>query len=411
MTLPVNLQQILISATKDQILAKMLRTASLLGLSASTWQPGDPTLSLFQSIASRFAEWESITEGDIPNIISGGFLGLAQGDWLTALCNYNYNTQKILAQQATCTVTLTNTTPKNFGTIQPYAIAVVNPHTSSAPTYRNTSAFTLGPSGGGSATATFTVAADVPGSGGAASVGQIDTISAPSMPGVTCTNPTAAIGVDAETDANLTARAQAKLGSLSPNGPRDAYRYVITTPSMQWDGSNATNVTRVRVVEDSTNGKALIYIAGDSGALASGDQLKALNTVQKWANPFCVSPIVTLAANNVIPVTYSLWVYDRINLTVAQVQTLVQTYLTTAFRQRPIGGDSITPGDISGFMFQDWIRAQIIEAVAPFAFKCSVSLPAGDVSLNLSNNWQAPAADVPVLGTVTPTVNFIASTK
>lgn len=402
MSSPIDLAKLIVGATKDAILAKMLTTASALGLQTESWQSGDPTRELMDVISTVLAAREDDSLGALPTIIKGGLLGLAAKEWLTNLAYYNFNTQRTDATFASCTMQLTNSTGADFGTFDAEDATFENPHTTSAPTYRNTTPFTLGPH----ATVTFTVEAEVAGSGGNSDPGDIDTINSPGMPGVTATNLTAATGSDEESDDNLTKRAQAKFESLSPNGPRGAYFYAATTPSLQSDGSGTTNVTRVRVIEDSDNGKAIVYIAGDSGALVEADRIKADNTIRTLATPFCVSPITVLATNNVIPITYSLWVYDDIGDTIANIKANVAAALLLAFKGRAIGGDSITPGVAAGFIFQDWIRAQIIEAVAPFAFKCDISLPAGDVPIALSTDWTLPAAEVAVLGTINATVNF-----
>jgi hypothetical protein len=102
--MPVSLATLLIQETKDRILSTMLTIATDLGLPVTSWQPGDPTRSLF-IIESEFLETlESVVVG----FIQSGFLDYATGDWLKVLAKQVYNVDVPGATYATTTVTLTN---------------------------------------------------------------------------------------------------------------------------------------------------------------------------------------------------------------------------------------------------------------------------------------------------------------
>ena len=413
-----SLSDLVNSISKNAILQKLLDTANSLGLVTDSWQSGDPTLSVLNTVAARFADWEGtgsdpnnpISGGGVQAIFRGGFLGLATGAWLDKLATLNFNTNRIAATAATSTVILTNSTAATIGTINAGDITVQNGVSASKPTYRNTTGGFLGPN----SSLTVTVQADIAGSSGGANIGDINTM-VTNIAGVTCTNTTAAVGLDAELDANYTARAQQKFFSLSPNGPKQAASYYVLTPSLQSDGSGTTNVTRVRVWEEANFGKAGMFIAGPSGALGAGDVAKAQATASSLAEPLCVDVVVYNATNVTINVSYQLWVYDSIGLTTSQIQANVQAALTTAFATHQIGGDTLTGTIGNGYIFVGWIQAIILAAVNPYGFRCVVTSPAADVPLvyqfSANNAASQNEGDVAVLGSVTPSVTIITKPK
>lgn len=406
MSLPTALSELIRQRTQEEILDDSIAQMQSQAVATETWKSGDPTRALLFTLSYELGGLEDPDVG-YPAIISGGFLGYAVGPWLDALATYNFNTPRNAGTYATCTLELTNTTAQDFGTLDANDITAENPTTHA--TYHNTASVALGPAGSPTAVATVAIEADAIGSGASAAIGDISEVV--NLPGVTVTNTTAATGIDAEDDVAYTLRAQQKFVSLSPNGPAGAYTYVVTTASLQADGSNATNVTRVRTIGDSDYGEAVFFLAGSSGALLAADQTRAQATVEKWAEPLAADALAVLATEVSFPVTYELWVYDTINMTEADIKALVFSALTTATNQRRIGGDNEAGDDTPGFIFVEWIRAQITETVAPHAFKCLVTTPAADVPVDLTvdalNNIYT--AQVATLGLVTPTVHIVAS--
>lgn len=419
------LASLITALTKTQIFQKFLDTCTALGIETESWQTGDPTRATLFANASRWADWEA----SFPNMIKGGLLGLSAGDWLTLLLAQNYNVTRRAATFATCApdvnnvggFQIVNSTAVDFGHFSVGDLRVQNPHVTGQPTYTNTVAFDLGPS----ATVVTSVAAEVAGSPSDATIGQIDTIVSPGMSGVTVSNLSAATATDAESDADATARGQAKFASVSPAGPRKAYEFFLTTPELQSDGSNATNVTRVRSLEESDYGDAIVFIAGAGGALTTADVTKAQNTIEgtggtapaTGCNPLVVNAHVINSTNLAVAVTYELWVYSDINLTSAQIQHNISAALTTAFAKIKIGGDIIPPAT-SGFVYVDWIKARILEAVdtladgvtlasgGPYGFKCAITAPASDTPVAVTYNSTYPgssSAQVPTIGVVTAT--------
>lgn len=388
------LSSLIVQSTKAAIFKKLVDIASAAGLTTETWESGDPTRELFAAVAERWETWEAI----IPNVIRGGFLGLAKGDWLTLLLEQNYGVQRRAATFATCTVQITNSTSENFGTIDVDDLTFRNPSTDA--TFRNSTAGVLGPL----ATITLDIEAEVAGTGGTSAIGTITEL-VPSVPGLTVTNTTAAVGRDQEAEEDARQRGRAKIaGGLSQAGPRGAYEYAILTDELQSD--LVSNVTRIRIIDEATDGSLPIFIAGDAGALTGPDVVKAQAAIDNWANPFVINALVFNASNVVIPIDYSLWVYDSINLTTSQVEDLVAAALLADFKDRPIGGDVVPPAT-SGKIYRDWIEGRILAAVAPHGFRCTVNAPVSDVDLALSFAGGSGVGEVATLGTVTPSVTIV----
>jgi hypothetical protein len=388
-----SLASLLLQQTQAVIYSGMLSIATTLGLPVTSWQPGDPTRSLFFAESTLLATLENIVVG----FIQSGFLDYAAipnadgtpNPWLAILAQQVYNVDVPAATYATTTETLTNLS----GFV--YVIApgdLTFKCTVSGATYHNTTGGTLTGVGTVGATLSLTLVADQPGSASTAGAGEIDAL-VTTLLGVTCTNAAAAIGTDQQAAATTVAQCRAKLGSLSPNGPSGAYEYVALTPAL----TGIQTVTRARVYPDSDTGDVLLYIGGASGSVGSGDVAAVQSAVQQWSTPLCITPTVVSANPVNVPVTYTVWVYQSVNQTQTQVQAAIQTALASFFASRKIGGDIIAPAT-TGHLYQSEIQA-VIGSVFPQTFRVSMSAPAADIAL--------ANGDVPQLGTVTATVNIV----
>lgn len=383
MTVPDLADQVTAQVAAD-ILAVELDLADTVGLDTETWKSGDPTRTTFDVMSRQWEAWEA----NAVAFIAGGFLDLATGEPLEMLAYYYFGVEKVVATYAECTLRLTNAGSEPF-TFDPDDLVAYQAGPDPQPTYRNSTGGTLNPS----STLDVTIISETAGSGGSATVGTILAL-VTALPQVSVSNTTAAVGVDAESDAALRARCRAKLGALSPSGPADAYHYVATTTAL----NGGAQVTRTRVIADSDVGEVTVYVAGASGAVSGGDVVLVQAGLDEWATPLTVEATAVNASNVVIAVTYTLYVYDSISLTEAEIETLVDDALLAAFITRPIGGDG-DPG--TGKIYRGWIEGQILQAVAPHGYRCTVSAPAGDTSLTVSQ--------VATLGTVTPTVNIVSA--
>lgn len=381
-----DLATIIVAETRKALYAKMLDVASALGLATESWEAGDPTRTLFDAV-SRLLE---AYEGGVVEAIKSGFAELATGASLTIVAEYVYGVTRTPAARATASVLLANTGALTYSWDADELVFV---NSSTGATYRNQAAATLT----GSSTVTVTVIADEAGTDSNAGVGEIDALQSP-IAKISAASTTSAVGADEETDAALRARCLAKLGSLSPNGPADAYHYVATTSEL----TGSTETTRTRVRGDSSNGTVYLFIAGNSGLVSTGAQTAVEAACSTYATPLTVSLTVVRATNVTVPITYALWVYDTIAKTSAEIQADVSDALLEAFRLRPIGGDA-------GVIYRDWIVATILQAVAPYGYRCTLALPSGDVAL-VGSGPSDTIAEVAVVGTVTATaINLVAA--
>lgn len=387
----MTLASLLVRETKEAIYARALDIATALGLPVSSWQPGDPTRSYYH----LQSEVLDALEGVVVGFIGGGYLDFAPADnlagqdfsWLDIVAKQVFNVDVQQASFATTSVVLTNGGGGLYDDIEPGDLTFKNSTTDK--TYRNTTGGTL--ASGPGTTLTVTVVADEAGSDSSAGAGEIDEM-VTTLLGVTCTNPTAAVGTDKWDRATIIQQCRDKLGSFSPNGPREAYAYVARNAEL----TGTTVVTRVRVYADSDTGAVTVYLASGSGGVLEPDRALVEAAILKWATPLCITPTVLSATPNVIDVTYELWVYKSVNKTAAEIEDDVEAALEQMLAKRPIGGDVIAPA--TGRVYHTMIDSTI-RGLYPQNFRVSLSVPSGDI--DLAEN------EVPALGTVTATIHIV----
>ena len=378
-----SLASLLIQETKAQIYARGLALAAGLGLTTTSWSTGDPTRSLYHFVSEILATLEP----NVVGFVKSGFLEHAEGDWLTILAAQLYGVTRVEATYASGIVRLAN----GGGGLYVIAPGDVNVKASgSGKTYTNVDGGTLASGSGNTLDLTFV--ADEPGSESSAGATEINTM-VTTLLGVTCSNPSAVVGVDAEEDGPLRERCRAKLGTLSASGPRDAYDFVVRDP----EKTGSTEITRSRTVDDSVTGDVTTYVAGASGAVSGAAVTAAQAAVETWAAPLCITPTVSNCSSVTIAVTYSLWLYTSVGETVATIEAAVEAALEAMFAARPIGGDIIAPAT-TGKIYKTLIESTIRSVYPDHAFRVSVSAPAGDTSLGLN--------EVAELGVVTKTVSL-----
>lgn len=381
----LSLASLLIQETKASIYNTALGIARAVGVPVSTWQVGDPTRSLFHVESELLEQLEAV----VVNFIKSGFLDHATGYWLKILAEQVFGVTVPGATYASTDVTLTNGGGGYYPDIEAGDLTFKNSATGK--TYTNTTGGTL--ASGPGTTLTVTVVADEAGSGSSAGAGEIDEM-VTTLLGVTCTNAEAAVGIDEQDESVTRQQCRDKLGNLSPNGPKEAYRYVARDRTL----SGTSACTRVRVYSDSDVGDVTVYCAGPSGGVSEPDRALVEAGILEWATPLCITPAVYAATNVAVAITYSLWIYKSCGKTAAEVAEDVETALEQMFADREIGGDVVTSGG-TGKMYKSLIESTI-RGVFPQAFRVSVSTPSGDTSLT--------QGQVATLGAVTATINLVA---
>lgn len=376
-----NLTDLLTPVSQSDMLNQLLSIAASLGLPTTSWQAGQPLRTILNVVAQKLSDYSNT----VVAITAGGFGDLASDAWVGLWAQSIYNVNRVQAAPATGLVNTLNSSASQYD----HAIGafiVSNPATGQ--TYRNVAAISILANVG---LANIAVQAD-----------QVGTVSncvpaactnvVTSDPGVTVTNPLALLGADQETSAALVTRCRAKLGALSPNGPRDAYNYVATTPSL---AAVLTPVTRTKTVADATTGLISVYLATATGAPVAGDVAIVQTAINTYAQPWCITATAIAATPLTIPITYRVWIKGS-QLTSAQIQTAISGALSTWFATLAIGGYVIAPdtGDVYVAALQ-----QVIGSATPGIQKVSITLPAADVVMT--------SAQVAVLGTLTPTVTVL----
>jgi hypothetical protein len=378
----ISLASLLLSETRAAIYNYALGIATGIGLPVTSWQVGDPTRSLYHVLSAKLEAFESNVSG----YIKSGFLDHATGVWLKVLAEQVYGVAVPPATYAETTVVLTNAST-NLYIIDAGDLTFASSVTGK--TYRNTTGGTLAV--GPATTLSVTVVADEAGSASSAGAAEITRL-VTALDGVTCTNATAAVGIDEQDESVTIQQCKDMQDATSPDGARGAYAYFARNPD--YGGTSA--ITRVRTYGDSTMGVVTIYFAGPSGGSSAADVALAQLAIVTWCLPLCITLVAAAATNVTIAVTYELWLYKSCNKTVAEVRTAVSTALGVLFSARPIGGDVVAPAT-TGKIYQSDILATIVKAI-PEGFRASVSAPSGDTALT---NGQ-----VAVLGTVTGTIHL-----
>jgi phage-related baseplate assembly protein len=352
-----------------------------LGINTTLWQPGAPTRTMIAGTSIVLSALSQLQAA----MGRGGFLALATEDWLTLLAKYLYDVDRDPGSFATGEVTLDNAS--GFVYVLDIGDLVVTNSTRGT-SYRNTEAVTVG------ALATDVIVAVQAielGSGSNAGAGEIDTLTT-TLAGVTVTNESALRGTDEELDAALRIRCLEKTGTLSPNGPKDAYSYVARS-TKRADGSSI-GVTRVRTIPDG-DGNVKVYVATASGGVTGtvGDLDTDLGVIdeaiQTHAVPHAVIADVDSAVALTINVVYELWISDSVTLSDEQIEEAIEERLNAFFASQPIGGRVISPA--SGKVYVEAIEAIIGGTFAVDELvKLAVTTPAADVDVDQD---EAPVGD------------------
>lgn len=375
--------------TPDEIRAAIYAAIAARGGNPTAWKPGSPTRTIIAGLAIVLAG----LSGLIAAIAKSGFLELAEGDWLTVVARYVFFVERGAGTFATGSVVIDNAGGGVFE-LEPGDLIVISSATGKG--YRNTAAVSIGALATGVA---VPVQALELGSDSTAVPGAIDDFETP-LPGLSVTNPNAIVGADPESDAELRERCLAKTGTLSPNGPRDAYVFVAKS-AVRASGERI-GVTRVRTIPDGIGGVD-VYVARADGTVSgdANDPATDLGAVaaaiHTQVEPLAITPRVQGAALLPVAVTYQLWVRDTSGLTNPQIETAVSERLTEFFATQPIGGHVI-PGETTGRVYVSAIAAVIGATLPGREVRVSVTSPAADVDVAVA---QAPVIDGAPVATIT----------
>lgn len=385
------LQELTTPLTKDEIEAAIFAAIEARGVATTSWKPGAVARTIIAGTALVLSAFSILQQ----RIAESGFLELAVDDWLTLVARFVYGVDRDLGSFASGNCTFDNS---GAGVYALTVGGVIVSNSATGKTYTNTAAFTL---------AAFETGKIVPmqaieiGSDSTSPATFIDTM-VTALAGVSVTNVAALVGTDEDTDPELREKCLAKTGTLSPNGPSDAYRFVAL--EAEKDDGTPAGVTRVTTVPDG-EGNVTVYVANASGPVTGsiGDTSTDLGAVdeavQTQVVPLAVTATTVSAVAFTQPVTYEVWIDSGIGITASDLAIQIATDLSAFFSALPIGGTGRTAG--GGFLFKQAIEGVIAESIGTaFLIDKEITVPVPLSSVVAAN-------EAPVAGTILPTINFV----
>lgn len=353
-----------VAETAANILALGLDIARLVGLPVTSWRSGDPTRSLYKYLATTLAT----LEGAYAEYIKSGFLSSAQDEWLTVLAWEVYGVERTEATYAAAAngITLTNS-GGGFYPVEPGDLTFRA--SSTGKTYHNTTGGTLS----AGAVVTFDFEADEAGSDSSVATNEIDEL-VTTLLGVTVTSSVAAVANDEQGDDALKEQCRSTLGALSPNGPPDAYEFVVRNPDL----TGVTEITRAATDHDATTGDVTVWVASPTGAVSGASITAAQDAVETWATPLCITPTVQSVTTVEVHVTATIEGDDI----PAGFEALITDALDVFFSTVDVDGSGVAVSKIS----------KLIHDTIPQITSVTITLPASNVVLAIGQ--------APITGTV-----------
>lgn len=375
-----SLDEILTPETRDEVLATLLALSASLDAPTTSWVEGDPILTFLTTDAQKSSDLTIVAV----EIAKGGFGELLPSDaWADLWAQSRFNETRVPATAATGYIDATNSSPTEF----PFAAKeFIVAHDDTGKVYRNSEDIVIPPSG---VLEDIAIEAEETGTASNAAPNKIRTVVSSAV-GVTVTNPGSLLGTDKETTTALVNRSRAKLGSFSPNGPKDAYDYAAKTPGLS---PTSVPITRTRTVLDVSTGTLTTYLATAGGAPSVDDVEIVQSAFDQYVEPWGANSVAAAADEVTIPITYQAWAQGT-SLTELQIKTKIESALVTWFALLDIGGYVIPPD--TGAIYVDVLEQVIGQAMPGVILRVVVSVPAATQVL-LSN-------EVAKLGTVTGSV-------
>jgi hypothetical protein len=386
----ISLADLLVPQTRQDAETALYAAFADLGLPVTGWKQG----SWIRTIVTCFATVLAAVLAMQNRIVRAGFREyVLDRDWavLGAQQVYGYTPRE--ATFAAGALTITNTGGAVYTDVQPGDLVVSYPDAGA--TYRNTEVWSIGIG------ETVSVACEAleAGSASSAPIGAVDTL-VTAMLGLTVTNATAWVGLDAETIAEINAACDDALDALSPSGAAGAYAARARSAVRAADGS-AIGVTRTRATVGSGTGEVTLYCAAGASEVAgtAGDPTTDLGAVQLAlgaVTPLGVTATAASARATPLDVEYTA-VYTIGGATLAERELAIELALAEWLAQEPIGGRSVG-GD--SYLYADAILA-VIRGATPGCITASLTTPAADIAM--------PIEAMHVLDTVTPHTSEVAA--
>ena len=329
--------ELLSQVTQAQALTTLLQFLQIAGFPATSWQSGSLPFTLLQSESQSISDLSAA----IVNVAKGGYSDTATGGWADILgwsLFREYRKPAVFTQGA---VTMTDVSGGGPVALTAGQIWVSDGATK---TFKYNSIAAASIPLNGSASVLFQAES----AGAAYNLGN-GTITnlVTSLPGVSITNPASATlltwitqqGADIETDANYMARCVNKWATLG-TGLAGGYKYYATTTSNE--------VTRVKTIENTTNGSVTVVIGGSNGPISSTAKAAVTAVLTTTARPLCVTVNVVDVTLSQTPITGTVFVSASADLVATRIA--VQNAISALAQIVDIGGIIYTDTIIAAAM-------------------------------------------------------------
>jgi hypothetical protein len=336
-----------------------------LGIPANKWRSGGGWSSLLTVTTSLFA---SVIAQIVSTFLSAQFITICPPAILPFAALFLYGVTVNLATYATGVVSLTN---PGGGTYNIGAQQLVIANSFSGVTYTNQQAFTLGPL---TTLANVAIQANTIGSAGSAvpgpGAGSVDTVVSTQLfagTQVTCTNPAAITGLDADAPSLIVTKCLASIAARSYFGPDGAYQNAVLTAR---NGGNPVNINRWSETNNPSTGGITVYLAAPSGSPTTGDIAAVQAQIAQVAQPQGITAIAQSCT--VVPITgpmavITVWARGAGGSTSpATILNEVTTTLVAALALYPISGIAQTQGG-QGYLYATFVTGAI-KAADPLIF-------------------------------------------
>jgi uncharacterized phage protein gp47/JayE len=295
--MPTTLATLVGTTTQDDIEENILSLLQLSGFPTTSWTTSSVPKRLIKAFAALLADvWILIAL-----IARGGLLELSTTGWQTLLARSAYQAERELARQTEGIIRVQNDTGG------PVTITV-GQYTVEATTglfYTNTTGATIVDG----AFDDLTFKAEQPGERYNVPNSTISTLSSPTVPGITISNPAylstgtwiTVAGTDDESDDSLYERCQTQWATLGTGSPTAAY--------INWARTAEPAVTRVKVRNDNPHGPGTIELVLANAAGGAG--VAEIATVEAYVDERASSSVgmtYVAATNNDITVTATVTV-------------------------------------------------------------------------------------------------------
>lgn len=282
------------ATTAGAYLTQILATLAANGFPATAWQSGNAGRTLARADAEALADLRAV----VADVVKGGYLDEATGDWLTLLAAGLFDLDRVAATYAIGEVTLTCSASAG-----PYNVTAAGLVVSDGTRrWRSTNSGLLTLTSGG--TLTVEVKAESPGTAYNVSGSTVTVITSPALAGVTVAAVSSWLttsAVDEETDAALRAQCRLRWSTLGRGANTDAYEYnALNTPG-------ESSITRAQTVPGGGDGTLVVYVA-QSAATATAPQVALVQAYINTVKPVTDSPTVTAATAITVNITATIYV-------------------------------------------------------------------------------------------------------